>query len=260
MIDAGWDLLTFAQQASDIAAGNLRFRTIPTRGPETNDRGDVVLVDEREVHDFVERSTAEQQAAAEAAADAPKPPPPLTGVIAERYVVDVRNASETVGLAAAVAGHLRNLGFIRGTVDNTGRSSESVIRYTGADGDAADALAEQLGGIGSSSPTRSPPGTCWCSSARIRPGRCRSWPRTVRDKPPPTRRTSPRPACRASTDLRWSVVTLTAALLDPLRSGTAGARPLITFYDDATGERIELSAVTTRELGRQGREPAARRV
>ncbi|WP_433275731.1 TIGR03089 family protein [Pseudonocardia xinjiangensis] len=40
-------------------------------------------------------------------------------------------------------------------------------------------------------------------------------------------------------------MTLTAALLDPLRSGAAAARPLITFYDDATGERIELSAVTT---------------
>jgi uncharacterized protein (TIGR03089 family) len=37
-------------------------------------------------------------------------------------------------------------------------------------------------------------------------------------------------------------VTLTAALLDPYRSD---ARPLITFYDDATGERIELSGVTT---------------
>jgi uncharacterized protein (TIGR03089 family) len=40
-------------------------------------------------------------------------------------------------------------------------------------------------------------------------------------------------------------VTLTAALLGPLRSGTAAARPLITFYDDATGERVELSGTTT---------------
>jgi uncharacterized protein (TIGR03089 family) len=40
-------------------------------------------------------------------------------------------------------------------------------------------------------------------------------------------------------------VTLTAALLGPLCSGTAAARPLITFYDDATGERVELSGTTT---------------
>lgn len=34
-------------------------------------------------------------------------------------------------------------------------------------------------------------------------------------------------------------MTLTAALLDPSRSG-----PLITYYDDATGERVELSGAT----------------
>jgi uncharacterized protein (TIGR03089 family) len=40
-------------------------------------------------------------------------------------------------------------------------------------------------------------------------------------------------------------VTLTAALLDPLRTGPSAAQPLITYYDDASGERIELSAITT---------------
>lgn len=39
-------------------------------------------------------------------------------------------------------------------------------------------------------------------------------------------------------------MTLTAALLDPVLAANP-ARPLITYYDDATGERIELSAVTT---------------
>lgn len=40
-------------------------------------------------------------------------------------------------------------------------------------------------------------------------------------------------------------MTLTAALLEPALIGPAASRPLITFYDDATGERIELSAATT---------------
>jgi len=39
-------------------------------------------------------------------------------------------------------------------------------------------------------------------------------------------------------------VTLTATLLDPILKANP-ARPLITFYDDATGERIELSGLTT---------------
>jgi uncharacterized protein (TIGR03089 family) len=40
-------------------------------------------------------------------------------------------------------------------------------------------------------------------------------------------------------------VTLTAALLDPYLTAATAARPLLTYYDDATGERVELSAVTT---------------
>jgi uncharacterized protein (TIGR03089 family) len=40
-------------------------------------------------------------------------------------------------------------------------------------------------------------------------------------------------------------VTLTAALLAPYLVGAAAARPLVTHYDDATGERVELSGTTT---------------
>ncbi len=48
------------------------------------------------------------------------------------------------------------------------------------------------------------------------------------------------PACGGE---RHSVTTLSAAVLDPmLRADPVG--PRITYYDDATGERIELSAVT----------------
>ncbi|HVH20934.1 MAG TPA: LCP family protein, partial [Pseudonocardia sp.] len=147
VIDADWDLLEFARQAADIAGGNIRFLTVPTRGPATNDRGDVVLVDDGDVQNFVESAIAAQEVAAEAARDAPKPPPPLTGLIAGRYVVDVRNASDAVGMAGKVADHVRNLGFERGTVDNTTAVEESTVRYTGADEEAAEKLAEQLGGI-----------------------------------------------------------------------------------------------------------------
>ena len=73
VIDEGWDVLAFAQQASDIAAGNLEFLTIPTRGQETNDRGDVVLVDPRDVREFVENRIVAREPAAEAAPPAPPP-------------------------------------------------------------------------------------------------------------------------------------------------------------------------------------------
>jgi LCP family protein required for cell wall assembly len=156
VIDSGWDMLAFAQQASDIAAGNLEFLTIPTKGGQSNLRGDVVLVDPFDVRDFVEQRIAAQEATAEAAAEAAEakpskastPPPagPLP-IPASRYVVDVRNGSATSGLAGDVFMHLRSLGFLPGTVDNTEATPESVVRYTGADGDAAKVVAEQLGGI-----------------------------------------------------------------------------------------------------------------
>jgi uncharacterized protein (TIGR03089 family) len=40
-------------------------------------------------------------------------------------------------------------------------------------------------------------------------------------------------------------VTLTAALLEPYLAGPTAAQPLLTYYDDATGERVELSGETT---------------
>ena len=149
VIDEGWDLLAFAQQAADLAAGNLQFVTIPTSGRETNTRGDVVLVEPFAVEQFIEQRIAEQAAAAaaaEAAAASAVPPPP-GDLVASRYVVDVRNGSDMGGLAASVAEHLRNLGFARGRVDNAEATDTSVVRYTGPDGDAAQAVAEQLGGI-----------------------------------------------------------------------------------------------------------------
>ena len=147
VIDSGWDLLAFAQQASDVAAGNLEFLTIPTGGMDSNSRGDVVVVNPEDVRAFVEQRITERTAAAQAAPP-PPPPPQATGdIITSRYVVDVRNGSNRSGLAAAVARHMRALGFAAGTVDNTGATETSVVRYTDPDSEAAEAVAEQLGGI-----------------------------------------------------------------------------------------------------------------
>jgi LCP family protein required for cell wall assembly len=150
VIDSGWDLLSFAQQASDLAAGNIEFVTIPTTGRDSNTRGDVVLVEPRDVSAFVEQRIAAQEAAAEAARNAPPPPPtppPTVDVIAQRYVVNVRNGSDLAGMAADVSDRMRELGFLRGIVDNTDPTPTSEVHYTNPDSDAADAVAEQLGDI-----------------------------------------------------------------------------------------------------------------
>jgi LCP family protein required for cell wall assembly len=151
VIDAGWDLLAFAQQAADIAAGDMQFMTIPTTGRETNARGDVLLVEPSAVSEFIETRVAEQAAAAEAAAASARvaaavPPPPVD-LVTSRYVTDVSNGSDIGGLAGSVAAHLQGLGFAPGVVDNAEATGASVVRYTDPDRDAAHAVAEQLGGI-----------------------------------------------------------------------------------------------------------------
>jgi LCP family protein required for cell wall assembly len=150
VLDRGWDLLAFARQASGIAAGNLEFVTVPTQGTMTNARGSVVRIDPAQVRTFVEQRSAERAEAARtarqaASAPAPEPPPPLE-IEAPHYVVHVRNGSGVVGLAGRVEDKLVDMGFVRGTVDNTDDTATSEVRYRDY-GDAADAVAEQLGGI-----------------------------------------------------------------------------------------------------------------
>jgi len=148
VIDSGWDLLGFAQEAADIAKGDIAFVTIPTAGAENNSRGDVVLVDPGAVRDFVDQKVEEQDAAAEEAARrAARPKAGPYTVITSRYVVDVRNGANADGLGGQVMTLLRGQGFLRGTLDTTGSVEESVVNYTGADGDAAEQLAAHLGGI-----------------------------------------------------------------------------------------------------------------
>jgi LCP family protein required for cell wall assembly len=151
VIDSGWDLLAFARQAADIAKGNLSFVTIPTTGTETNSRGDVVLVDPSAVHDFVDQHVTAQDKAAEAVVATAKPAPAPFDIIPSRYVVDLRNGSGTDGLASQVMAQMRGQGFLRGTLGDTDPTAESVVRYTGSDGTAADELAAHLGGIATES-------------------------------------------------------------------------------------------------------------
>lgn len=139
VIDSGWDLLAFARQAAGIAAGHLDFVTVPTVGGESNDRGDVVLVDPRRVREFV---SARNEAAARPA------PPAAPDVDPKTVVVDVGNASGATGLAGQVADTLGAAGYARGSVGNVAARTTSVVRYSA---DAAEpgarAVAAALGGL-----------------------------------------------------------------------------------------------------------------
>ncbi|GAA4540351.1 LCP family protein [Pseudonocardia xishanensis] len=144
VIDSGWDLLGFARQASDVAAGNLDFMTIPTQGGTDNERGDVVLVDPTQVKAFVEEKTTPTADTADTAAPAPAAPT----VDPRTVTVDVGNGSGGTGLAGTVAEQLGAAGYQRGTVENAASRTTSVVRYSGDGLGAAQNVAAQLGGLG----------------------------------------------------------------------------------------------------------------
>ncbi|MBC3193783.1 LCP family protein [Pseudonocardia sp. C8] len=140
VIDSGWDVLGFAREASQIAAGNMDFHTIPTGPTEDTGHGDVLSADPRAVQEFVTRHTDPEPAPPAEAAAAPAPAP---------VVADVGNGSGTTGLAAQVATILGQNGVTPGAIGNAPDRTTSVVRYSQADGDAAARrVADALGGIG----------------------------------------------------------------------------------------------------------------
>ncbi|MEV1291344.1 LCP family protein [Pseudonocardia sp. NPDC049635] len=138
VLDSGWDILGFADEASQIAAGQMDFLTIPTRGPRDTSNGDVLVVDPHDVQEFVTRHTRPEPE------PDPEPAPAPTPVVA-----DVANGSGATGLAARVAGVLGQNGITPGEIGNAPDRTTSVVRYSQADGDAgARRVADALGGIG----------------------------------------------------------------------------------------------------------------
>ncbi|MGE3285561.1 MAG: LCP family protein [Pseudonocardia sp.] len=143
VIDEGWDVLEFARRVADLAGGNLDFVTIPTKGQQSNDSGDVVVVDSHAVRQFVEDTIDELAAAAEAKAEAvaAEGPAPVS------WVVDVRNASTVPGIASLVSDRMEALGYEGGDVGNTRLAITSKVRWSGPDDSGAQAVAAQLGGM-----------------------------------------------------------------------------------------------------------------
>lgn len=141
-VDEGLDLLGFARHVVGITGGDIEFVTIPDRGPESNTRGDVLLVDRFEVQDFIAGRLSDDPVPE--VSDEQAAPPRFAE--AGRYLVDVENASGTDGLAAEVSDDLVAIGFRRGTVGNADPASSSSVRHRDSP-DAAGAVAQRLGDL-----------------------------------------------------------------------------------------------------------------
>jgi LCP family protein required for cell wall assembly len=135
-LDRDLNVLDFAARLQGIAAGNVKFLTVPVAGEANTDSdGSVLQVDPEAVQEFTAAAISSGVSAA--------PDNSSTAKI----TIDVLNSSGVTGLAAAVAKKLTAQGFVEGTVANADARKLSVVRYATGERDVAQTVADKLGGL-----------------------------------------------------------------------------------------------------------------
>ncbi|WP_231644707.1 LCP family protein [Sciscionella sediminilitoris] len=140
-IDSGLDLASLASQATNLSSGKIKFVTLPIDHFGKAPNGDAVnFVDQ----DKIQAMTKELLS--------PKPPEPTEPqqkqqAPAPKPSVDVVNANGRTGLAATIGQALSTKGYQRGDATNsTSKHTSTVVEYPSGQSDAAEQLADTLGG------------------------------------------------------------------------------------------------------------------
>ena len=251
VLSDGWDIMDFVEQLQKLAAGSVAFATIPIleeAGWSDDGMQSVVRVDPSQVKEWVASLLHDQdEGKTEQLAYTP-----------DKTTVDVVNDTDVNGLAAAVSQVLTNKGFEAGNVGNNdaGHVTGSQVQAAKADDLGAQAVSKELGGLPVVENASVAPGTIRVVLAGDYTG-----PGSGLDGSDPTLATVDPAAAGTGRFDRFrahavtgphgrrqrpgvrQLTTLTSALLDPLMAADP-VGPRITYYDDATGERIELSTVT----------------
>ncbi|RLK61044.1 LytR family transcriptional attenuator [Actinokineospora cianjurensis] len=154
VLSSNWNLSRFAAQMQGLSSGNIEFRTIPTQGDARIGGADVIKVDPEQVAATVKQVIDQ----ADGVASRPSSPPastsgggaaplvPTTTTPSGSITVDVRNGSNTKGLATTVLDRLAGHGFLRGQVGDAAVQRGSVIRYASGELAKANAVASTLPG------------------------------------------------------------------------------------------------------------------
>jgi LCP family protein required for cell wall assembly len=157
VLSNGWQLSTFAAQMSGLSAGGIDFYTIPTLGDARIGGADVLRVDPSQVATFVASLTSDEAGAKDTSSGSPVPDAkPTTTAAAPAsgeggrptlglITVDVRNGSNTSGLAASVLKTLTAKGYQGGQIGDAPVRTSSVIRYAAGERSVAEYTAGELG-------------------------------------------------------------------------------------------------------------------
>ena len=159
VIDSGWSVLDFAQQASNLTGGNATFYTLPIKGtadvpdaPGSKTLTSVNMVDPALIKKTVTDAFASNAAAPppsttttatptkSAPATTPTPSTPAS-TSAPKATITVKNGTKTTGLALKVSGVLFNEGI---AVTSTGNGGNNVAHTTVHYGAGAADLAKKI--------------------------------------------------------------------------------------------------------------------
>ncbi len=154
VLDESWDVVGFARELQHLAGGQVRFQTIPVVDINAmTDYGEsIVQVDPKAVRAFVADLAGEASDDRDDGAPAVDP---------STVTVEVANAGGIGGLATRVSEMLSAKGFQPGSVGNYpgGSVPSSEVRAADPDSDAAQAVAEALGGVEVTADRSLPDGT-----------------------------------------------------------------------------------------------------
>ncbi|MFE7315891.1 LCP family protein [Streptomyces sp. NPDC057555] len=154
VIDSKFDVLDFAQQATNLTGGNVVFHTLPIAGFATRNRESVNLVDEAKIRSIVQSMIGEKSGSSGGSGGSGRgAPSPSTK--AAPATVDVLNGAGATkpGAAAVELKALTDLGYTAGRADNTGARQRTTVLYGAGAQEAAQQIADRLhtGGAVSSS-------------------------------------------------------------------------------------------------------------
>jgi LCP family protein required for cell wall assembly len=152
-VDSKLDLLSFAQQASNLTGGNITFYTMPIKTFGKVDGEDVNIVDNEQVRAIASQlfSTSSPGSSGSSSGPASAAPPPAPASPPPSGTVDVVNDSGATGLAAKLEKVLSAKGYTQGSAGTGARiRSSSTVYYGSGESSAGSSIAAMLG-IGTTS-------------------------------------------------------------------------------------------------------------
>ncbi len=148
IFDRGFEVLTFAEQITNLSSGNIDFETLPTAGPETSTDKDALATDPAQVQAFFQGIVGGEAAGSGAGGTSA-----ASAVDPASVTVDIKDGTIADGVTAHASELVTGGGFVLGSlgvIAGTRKGHEQAVTEFHYSGDeaAAQQVQEAFGGIG----------------------------------------------------------------------------------------------------------------